>query len=199
MEVIKLYKKYIKRILDIIISIFALIILIPIFIIVSLLILIIDKNKIIYKQLRTGKKGKEFYIYKFSTYKNKKVTKLGKILRLLSIDELPQIINILKGDMSYIGPRPWIVDYYNNMTINQRKRVDVLPGLTGYAQVHGRNDINIFEKINYDLYYVDNISFLLDLKIVFMTIKVIICKEDTKKVEKGIQKEIDELKKQKIL
>lgn len=191
-----LYKKYIKRLLDITISFLSLIILMPIFIIISILIKIIDKNKIIFKQVRTGKNAKEFNIYKFSTYKNNKVTKIGKILRLLSLDELPQVINILKGDMSFIGPRPWIVDYYNNMTDYQRKRVDVLPGITGLAQINGRNNISIFDKINYDIKYVNDISFLLDLKIVFKTIKVIICKEDAKNIEINIEKEIELLKKQ---
>ena len=188
-----MYKKYIKRILDIFFSLLFFIILIPLFLIISLLILLIDRNKIIYKQIRTGKNGKDFYIYKFSSYKNGKVTKFGKIIRLLSIDELPQMINILKGNMSFIGPRPWIKDYYNNMTDNQRKRFEVLPGITGLAQVNGRNDISIFDKINYDLEYVDNISFLFDLKIIFKTIKVVICKEDAKVIENNIEKEINEL------
>jgi len=194
-----MYKKYIKRILDIFLSLLFLIILIPIFLIIIILILLIDRNKIIYKQIRTGKNGKDFYIYKFSTFKNGNVTKFGKVLRLLSFDELPQIINILKGDMSFIGPRPWIKDYYENMNINQRRRVNVLPGLTGLAQVNGRNDISIFDKINYDLEYVDNISFLLDLKIIFKTIKVVICKEDAKVIENNIEKEIIDLKKNKYM
>ena len=188
-----MYKEYIKRILDIFFSLLFFIILIPLFLIISLLILLIDRNKIIYKQIRTGKNGKDFYIYKFSSYKNGKVTKFGKVIRLLSIDELPQLVNILKGDMSFIGPRPWIKAYYENMTNDQKKRFDVLPGITGLAQVNGRNNISIFDKINYDIEYVNNISFLFDLKIIFKTIKVVICKEDAKVIENNIEKEINEL------
>lgn len=192
-----MYKKYIKRLLDILFSLIFIIILFPLYLIIGLLILIVDRNRIIYKQIRTGKNGREFYIYKFSTYKNNNVTKFGKILRLLSLDELPQMFNILKGDMSFTGPRPWISNYYKNMNEKQKRRVEVLPGLTGLAQVNGRNDISIFDKIDFDLKYVDNVSFFLDLKIVFKTIKVIICKEDTNKVETNIQNEINILKENK--
>ena len=190
-----MYKKFIKRILDIIFSFLFLIILLPIFLLVAILILIIDKNKIIFKQIRTGKNGKDFYIYKFSSFKNGSITKLGRVLRTISIDELPQLINILKGDMSFIGPRPWVKNYYENMNDIQKNRVNVLPGLTGLAQVMGRNDISIFDKINYDLEYVNNISFLLDLKIIFKTIKVIIYKEEENTSEINIENEILELEK----
>ena len=189
-----MYKNYIKRILDIILSVIILIIFLPLYIIIALLIIIIHKNKIIYKQVRTGKNGKNFNIYKFTTFKGGKVTKFGKILRLLSFDELPQMMNILKGDMSFIGPRPWITDYYKYMNKDQRRRVEVLPGLTGLAQISGRNDISIFDKINNDLQYVDNISFLLDIKIVFKTIKVMICSEDGNNMNDNIKNEINELK-----
>lgn len=190
-----LYKKYIKRILDLIFSLIFLIILIPILLIESILIILIDRNKIIFKQLRTGKDGKDFYIYKFSTYKNGNVTKLGKILRMTSVDEFPQLINIIKGDMSFIGPRPWVSEIFCNMNEEQRKVVSVLPGLTGLAQINGRKKLSIFDKINYDLEYIDNLSFLLDLKIILKTFKIIICKEDTKNVENNVEKEINDLKK----
>lgn len=172
-----MYKKYIKKILDKLLSLVFIIILIPSYIIISLLIIIIDRNNVIYKQNRTGLNGKVFKIYKFSTIKNDKVTKLGIILRTLSLDEIPQFFNVLKEDMSIVGPRPWVMDYYENMTEEQRKRTKVLPGLIGLAQVNGRKDISIFDKINYDIEYVNNISFFLDLKIFIKSLTTIIKKD----------------------
>ena len=172
-----MYKKYIKKILDKLLSLVFIIILIPSYIIISLLIIIIDRNNVIYKQNRTGLNGKVFKIYKFSTIKNDKVTKLGIILRTLSLDEIPQFFNVLKEEMSIVGPRPWVMDYYENMTEEQRKRTKVLPGLIGLAQVNGRKDISIFDKINYDIEYVNNISFFLDLKIFIKSLTTIIKKD----------------------
>ena len=125
----------------------------------------------------------------------KKVTKIGKFLRNSSIDELPQLFNVLKGDMSLIGPRPWITDYYRNFNKKQKKRVDVKPGIIGLAQVNGRNSISIFEKIDYDLEYVKKLSFILDLKILLKSFKAIFIKEDIKDMDKYIEKEIKELSK----
>lgn len=190
-----MYKKYLKKILDKLLSLIFIIILIPFYIIISLLIVIIDRNKAIYKQNRTGLNGKVFKIYKFSTLKNGKVTKLGMILRTLSLDEIPQFFNVLKGDMSIVGPRPWVIEYYQNMTKKQRKRTKVLPGLIGLAQVNGRKDISIFDKINYDIEYVNNISFLLDLKI-FMKAFTTIIKIDNFKVN-YIDLEVSQLKENK--
>ena len=190
-----IYKKVIKRLLDIIISLILLVLLLPILLIVSILIKLIDHNKVLFKQLRTGKNNKEFYILKFQTIKNKKSTKLGKILRSTSIDELPQLINVLKGNMSLIGPRPWIVDYYKKFNKKQKRRVEVKPGIIGLAQVNGRNSISIFEKIDYDLEYIDNISFIEDIKILFKSIKVLFIKEDIKDMDKYIEKELKELSK----
>ena len=191
----KFYRDAVKRVLDVVLSVMIIILLSPIYLIVSLLILIIDRNKIIFKQLRTGLNGKNFYIYKFCTYKNNNVTKFGKILRSISLDELPQFFNILKGDMSFIGPRPWVVEYFENMNDYQRKRVTVLPGIIGLAQVNGRNSIDIIKKIDYDLYYIDHISFFLDLKIIFKCFKVIFIKEGNSISNSGIEREIDTLKK----
>lgn len=190
-----MYKKYLKKILDKLLSLIFIIILIPFYIIISLLIVIIDRNKAIYKQNRTGLNGKVFKIYKFSTLKNGKVTKLGMILRTLSLDEIPQFFNVLKGDMSIVGPRPWVIEYYQNMTNKQRKRTKVLPGLIGLAQVNGRKDISIFDKINYDIEYINNISFLLDLKI-FMKAFTTIIKIDNFKVN-YIDLEVSQLKENK--
>lgn len=187
--------KYIKKFLDFIFALLFIVILLIPMIIISILILIFDRQNFIFKQDRTGLNGKVFKILKFRTMKNKKVTKLGKVLRKLSLDELPQFFNILKGDMSFIGPRPWMVEYYENMNKKQRRRVSVLPGLTGLAQVSGRNNIDIFKKIDYDLEYVDNFSFKQDISILFKTIYVLF-KKNIDISDEGIDREIKDLKKQ---
>jgi lipopolysaccharide/colanic/teichoic acid biosynthesis glycosyltransferase len=122
-----MYKKYIKRILDIVISLLTIILLIPIYSVIAILIKLIDKNDVFFTQVRTGIKGKKFKIYKFRTMKNGKITKLGKILRNTSLDETPQFFNVLKGDMSIVGPRPWVPDYYENFNKEQKKRANVRP------------------------------------------------------------------------
>ena len=187
--------KYIKKFLDFIFALLFIVILLIPMIIISILILIFDRQNFIFKQDRTGLNGRTFKILKFRTMKNKKVTKLGKVLRKLSLDELPQFFNILKGDMSFIGPRPWMVEYYENMNKKQRRRVSVLPGLTGLAQVSGRNNIDIFKKIDYDLEYVDNFSFKQDISILFKTIYVLF-KKNIDISDEGIDREIKDLKKQ---
>lgn len=195
--------KYIKRLLDIIISLSALLAFsIPI-IIISIMIKKEDKGPIFFKQIRTGYKGKEFNLYKFRSMSidndvlnNKsenKLTKIGKFIRKTSLDELPQFINILKGDMSLIGPRPWIIEYYQNFTDEQKRRVNVLPGITGLAQAEGRNKLSIFDKINYDLEYVDNYSLLMDIKVIFLTIKTVLSKTGAEISKSGIHDEIKEL------
>ena len=193
--------KYIKRILDILFSLILLIILLIPMIIVMLLIIIIDRQKPLFTQMRTGKNGKDFKLYKLRSMKVingiNDYTKLGKVIRKISFDELPQLINILKGDMSFIGPRPWITDYYKYMTDYQKKRFEVLPGLTGLAQVNGRNGISIIDKINYDIKYIDNFSFKQDIYIIFKTIYVVFKNDNADLDEKGIKGEIEVLKKQK--
>ena len=195
--------KYVKRLLDIIISLSALLVFsIPI-ILISIMIKKEDKGPVLFKQTRTGYKGKEFKLYKFRSMtidndvlNNKsenKLTKIGTFIRKTSLDELPQFINILKGDMSLIGPRPWIVEYYQNFTDEQKKRVDVLPGITGLAQAEGRNNISIFEKINYDLEYVNNYSLLMDIKVIFLTIKTVLSKTGVEISKSGIHEELKEL------
>ena len=195
--------KYVKRLLDIIISLSALLVFsIPI-ILISIMIKKEDKGPVLFKQTRTGYKGKEFKLYKFRSMpidndvlNNKsenKLTKIGTFIRKTSLDELPQFINILKGDMSLIGPRPWIVEYYQNFTDEQKKRVDVLPGITGLAQATGRNNISIFEKINYDIEYVNNYSLLMDIKVIFLTIKTVLSKTGAEISKSGIHEELKEL------
>ena len=182
-----MYKKYIKRLLDIILSLFAIIILSPIYIIVSLLVLIFMGWPVLFKQPRPGKNEKIFNMYKFRTMSNKKdkdgnllpdeqrLNKFGKFLRKTSLDELPEIWLILFNKMSFIGPRPLAVNYY---TEEEHHRHDVLPGLTGWAQVNGRNNLNWDERFQYDLEYVNGVSFIFDFKIFFLTIKKVLFAKD---------------------
>lgn len=200
---------FIKRSFDIIVSILALVILAIPMLIVATCIKMEDGSPVVFKQLRMGKNLKPFYIYKFRTMKTQReelnseltheemVTKVGKILRATSIDELPQLINILKGEMSFIGPRPWIMEYYEFFTEEQKRRSEVKPGITGLAQANGRNALNIFRKIDYDLEYVNNMSLWLDIKIFFLSIIAVIKKTNAEISEDGIKDELTELKEQK--
>lgn len=172
----------IKTVLDFILAVIMLIILSPVMLVTAILIKFTSKGSILFKQKRPGKNGKIFTVYKFrtmittTTKKGKtlsdveRMTKLGKLLRKTSIDELPQLFNIIKGDMSFIGPRPLLVRYLPYYTKQQRRRHEVKPGISGWAQVNGRNAISWEQKFKLDVWYVDNISFKLDLKIFFMTI-----------------------------
>lgn len=202
----KLYK-VIKRIFEFILSIVLLFILILPTIIVAIAIKLEDGGPVFYKQKRIGKDLKTFDMYKFRSMKtNRKeldgkvshkemITKVGEFIRKTGIDELPQIINILKGEMSFIGPRPWIPEYYEWLTDEQKKRNDVLPGITGLAQAKGRNDISIFEKIEYDLEYIDNFGLIMDIKVIGLTIKEMLSKSGKDISEVEIKSEIEELKK----
>lgn len=202
----KLYK-VIKRIFEFILSIVLLFILILPTIIVAIAIKLEDGGSVFYKQKRIGKDLKPFDMYKFRSMKtNRKeldgkvshkemVTKVGEFIRKTGIDELPQIINILKGEMSFIGPRPWIPEYYEWLTDEQKKRNDVLPGITGLAQAKGRNDISIFKKIEYDLEYIDNFGLIMDIKVIGLTIKEMLSKSGKDISEVEIKSEIEELKK----
>ncbi len=184
-----MYKKYIKRILDIILSLIAIIITLPIFLIVGILILIFIGQPAIFRQKRPGKNEKKFTMYKFRTMTNKKdedgnllpdelrLTKLGKFLRKTSLDEIPEFINILKGDMSFVGPRPLLVEYLPYYTEEEHHRHDVRPGLTGLAQVNGRNNLDWNDKFQKDLEYVNNITFINDVKIIIDTIKIVFKRE----------------------
>lgn len=177
-----MYKSFVKRILDIILSVLALIILSPVFIIAIILVHIKLGSPVFFKQARPGKNEKIFYIYKFRTMTDQKdangnllpdeirLTKFGQFLRSTSIDELPELFNILKGDMSVVGPRPLLVQYLDRYNEEQRHRHDVKPGLTGLAQINGRNGISWEEKFKYDLEYVKNITFIGDCKIILQTV-----------------------------
>lgn len=182
------------------------IICLPLGIVVAIAIKLESKGSFFFKQLRTGKDGKEFYCYKFRSMvsgndvrdlsKKDQVTKVGKFIRKTSIDELPQLINILKGEMTFIGPRPWITDYAKHYTKRQRKRLDVTPGMTGLAQCSGRNNISIKEKIELDIKYVENMSLKMDLYIIFKTIICVLKKEGFSSDKNTINEEIEELKAQ---
>lgn len=176
--------KYFKRIMDFVASLTALIILLPLISLSAVLVKISDGGSVIFKQRRPGKDGKIFTVYKFRTMSEKtedengrelsdveRMTKIGSFLRKTSLDELPQLFNVLKGDMSFIGPRPLLCEYLELYTPYQMRRHEVLPGISGLAQVNGRNAITWEEKFDYDVYYVDHMSFWLDLKIIFKTIK----------------------------
>lgn len=183
------YRNYGKRMIDIVLSFIALIILTPLLIIIGVLVYFKLGSPVLFTQERPGKDEKIFKLYKFRTMTDEKdgdgvllpdsvrLTKFGKFLRSTSLDELPELWNILIGDMNIVGPRPLLVQYlplYNN---HQKRRHDVRPGLTGYAQVNGRNAISWQEKFNYDVEYVDKVNFLLDTQIVFKTIKQVLIKE----------------------
>lgn len=197
-----------KRCFDIIISSIMMIFLLPIFLVVFIAIKMEDRGPTFYKQIRTGKNGEDFAIFKFRSMKNiteinghklthdERVTKIGKFLRRTSIDELPQIINVLRGEMSIIGPRPWIPEYYENFTEKQKHRCDVLPGITGLAQARGRNGLTVFEKINYDLKYGKEMSFKLDLKILKETFSIVSREEHAEIIQEDMYEEIRQLKEQ---
>jgi lipopolysaccharide/colanic/teichoic acid biosynthesis glycosyltransferase len=193
-----MYEKIVKRILDIFFSFLILIIAFIPMLIIFLIIYIEIKESPLFVQRRTGKNGVIFNIYKMKSMRdNGEITATGKFVRRFSLDELPQLLNILRGEMSFIGPRPWIPDYYALFNENQKKRTLVKPGLSGWAQVKGRNNLSVFDKINYDLWYVDNISFLTDLKIVFMTItSVFSSKDGVNASADDIQSELEALKNQ---
>lgn len=185
-----IYRCFIKRLLDILLSGLALIILSPVYLVLAILIRMKLGSPVIFKQKRPGKGQEIFTLYKFRTMTDEKdengnllpdnvrLTKFGKILRASSLDELPELWNIFKGDMSIIGPRPLLVSYLPYYTEEEQLRHAVRPGLTGLAQVSGRNFLDWDRRLQKDVEYVRNLSFLMDLKVIFMTIKVVLVKED---------------------
>lgn len=182
--------KYIKRSLDLITALFLVIILSPVMLIAAILIAVNRDGPILFKQERPGKDGKIFTVYKFRTMSTMlrdkngnelsdfdRMTKIGKILRKTSVDELPQLFNIIKGEMSFIGPRPLLKEYLELYSPEQMRRHDVLPGISGWAQVNGRNTLTWDEKFAYDVYYVDHYSFKMDLKIFIKTIENVVSQD----------------------
>lgn len=185
-----MYSLFLKRIIDIIVSISALIILSMILLVVIILLYFFNKGTgVFFIQERPGKNEKIFKVIKFKTMTDEidkagnflpdanRMTKIGKFVRSTSLDELPQLLNVLKGDMSLVGPRPLLVQYLPLYSKEQSRRHNVRPGITGWAQVNGRNAISWQKKFDYDIWYIDNISLLLDLKIVYLTIKKVFIRE----------------------
>ena len=181
-----MYKLFFKRLIDIICSLVGLIVFSPILVIVALLVRLNLGSPIFFTQNRLGKNGKEFKMIKFRTMKDavdkfgevlpdeQRLTRFGKILRSTSLDELPELINVLKGDMTLVGPRPLLVEYKELYSERQFRRHETSPGITGWAQVNGRNSISWNERFELDVWYVDNVSFFLDIKILFMTVLKVI-------------------------
>lgn len=184
-----IYRRFIKRPMDFILSLIAIILLSPIFLLVALLVRTKLGSPILFKQKRPGLNGKIFMMYKFRTMTDQRdingellhdsirLTKFGKFLRSTSLDELPELFNIIKGDMSIIGPRPLLVQYLPLYNDHQKRRHEVRPGLSGLAQVNGRNAISWEEKFKLDVDYVENVTFLRDWKIIFKTIKKVFVRE----------------------
>ena len=191
-----MYRVFYKRVIDITVAIISLIITSPLFIIVVIFLMIFHKNNPFFIQTRPGKNAKLFKLIKFKTMTDKKdehgkllpdekrITKMGQFIRKISLDELPQLINVIKGDMSLVGPRPLLPEYlplYNDFQI---RRHEVKPGITGWAQVNGRNAISWQQKFEYDVWYVNHISFGLDMKILFLTVLKVLKREDINSSDK---------------
>ncbi|MBS9767573.1 MAG: sugar transferase [Flavobacteriaceae bacterium] len=184
-----MYKNYIKRILDFTLSLIGFMLLLPIFLIVTIFLAIANEGKPFFFQVRPGKNEKLFKIIKFKTMNDKKdeqgnllpdeerLTKVGAFVRKTSLDEIPQLLNVIKGDMSLIGPRPLLPQYLSLYNDEQRKRHNVRPGITGWAQINGRNAISWQQKFEYDVWYVQNVSFILDVKILLLTVKKVFVSE----------------------
>lgn len=202
-----MYKKYIKRLLDVVISLIALIVLSPVMLIVAILVRIKLGSPVIFKQERPGKDGKIFKLYKFRSMSDKKdengnllpdserLTKFGKILRATSLDELPEFVNILKGEMSLIGPRPLAVCYLPYYNEKEKHRHDVRPGLTGLAQINGRNALNWDDRFAFDIEYVENITFMNDLKILLKTVLKVLKRDGVVVSGTGTTIDFDEYRK----
>lgn len=184
-----MYRRYLKRVLDFVLSLMGFIVLLPLFLLVTLLLFFANKGKPFFFQSRPGKDEKIFKIIKFKTMSDKKdeqgellpdserLTFVGKIVRQTSLDEIPQLLNVIKGDMSLIGPRPLLIEYLPLYNEQQKRRHEVRPGITGWAQVNGRNAISWQQKFAYDVWYVDHCTFLLDIQLIFLTIKKILVRE----------------------
>ena len=201
-----MYKYFFKRFFDVIFALLLLIPLTPIMILTAIAIKLDSKGPAIFKQIRSGKNNKEFMLYKFRSMtcnndfydktKEDQVTKVGKFIRKTSLDELPQLFNIIKREMSFIGPRPWVIDYAKYFNEHQMRRLEVLPGITGLAQSSGRNAISIIDRINLDVEYVDNVSLLLDIKIIFKTIIGVLKREGFSNSKSAIHEELKMLQMQ---
>ena len=204
-----MYRRFFKRFFDIFFAVLFILILSPLFILISLILLLTSKGPVIFKQDRIGRGGKVFKIFKFRTMKvnsehtgsgvyseknDSRVTKFGKFLRATSLDEIPQLFNILKGDMSFIGPRPpltyhpWVYEEY---TEEQKKMFNVRPGITGWAQVNGRKTVEWNKRISLNVWYVEHLKFTLDVKILFLTVIRVFSNSDNLNKGATVSKEKD--------
>lgn len=177
-----MYNKYFKQVIDIVFVLFGAVIVLPIILSLALFVRVFLGKPILFKQLRPGLNGKPFVMYKFRTMKDlydtkgsllpdeQRLTKFGSFLRKFSLDELPELFNVLKGDMSLVGPRPLLMEYLPKYSAEQMRRHEVKPGITGWGQINGRNELKWEDKFKLDVWYVGNQSFLLDLKILILTI-----------------------------
>jgi sugar transferase EpsL len=178
-----------KRILDLLLTLLGILILSPLFLFITILVGVNFGTPIIFRQMRPGYKGKPFWVYKFRTMTNtrdqqdnllpdsQRITRLGHLLRSSSLDELPELVNVLRGEMSLVGPRPLLMQYLERYSPEQARRHEVLPGLTGWAQINGRNALTWEEKFNLDVWYVDHWSFWLDIKIILLTVVKVLRRE----------------------
>ena len=186
-----MYRNYIKRLLDIICSLLGLIVLSPLLLVVIVVMLFANKGAgVFFSQARPGRGERLFNMYKFKSMTDerdaaghllpdaKRLTAMGRFIRKTSIDELPQLWNVLRGDMSLVGPRPFLAEYLQLMKPNQRRRYEVRPGITGLAQINGRNKLSYQHRFKYDVWYVDNLSFALDVKIILETIALTLRMKD---------------------
>ena len=184
-----MYKQYIKRIFDLVVSVILFLVLSPVFLIVSILLFFTMRGQPFFFQIRPGKNAKLFKLIKFKTMSEEKdstgnllpdmerLTVIGAFLRKTSLDEIPQLINVIKGDMSLIGPRPLLPEYLPIYSTLQARRHEVLPGITGWAQVNGRNTISWDKKFAYDVWYVDHVNFKTDMRILLLTLRKVIKSE----------------------
>ncbi len=201
-----MYQKYFKRTLDLSVAITILLLTLPITLLIALIIKLESSGPVLFTQERTGLHGDNFKLRKFRSMTTgndvrdltqvNQVTRVGKFLRSTSLDEIPQCINVLRGEMSFIGPRPWLPEFFVHMTQEQRTRADVLPGITGLAQAKGRNSLTINAKINYDLEYVRSISITHDVKIIVLTALTFFEKDENTIDKQGIQDELNWLRRQ---
>ena len=181
-----MYRKFFKRFIDLTAGLIAFVILLPVFLILTVLLWFSNNGTVFYTQLRPGKACKPFSVVKFKTMNDardasgnllpddQRLTGIGQIVRSTSLDEIPQLLNVITGDMSLIGPRPLLMEYVSIYSAEQRRRHEVRPGITGWAQINGRNTISWREKFELDVWYVDNLSFFLDVKIVLITLVKVI-------------------------